>query len=59
MDLGSIVVLLKLLGESEGLTTEAPQDIEYLSVGDKCPQFGKALPDGTVCIYGKVQPRLD
>ena len=57
MNVGAVIVMLKLLGES-GLTTEAPQDIEYLSVGDKCPQFGKALPNGTICVYGKVQPKL-
>jgi len=64
MNLGALLVLAKL-AEVVGFTVSPkangptpPTEIEYLEIGDKCPQFNKHLRDGTVCIYGKVQPRL-
>jgi len=64
MNIGALLVLAKL-AEAIGFPVSPktngpipPKELEYLEIGDKCPQFGKLLRDGTVCIYGKVQPRL-
>jgi len=66
MNIGALLVLAKLAEavgfpvspKTNGPTPPTDKAIEYLEIGDKCPQFGKQIRDGTVCIYGKVQPRL-
>ena len=65
MNLGALLVLAKL-AEEVGFTVSPKTEpkpptnkvIEYLEIGDDCPQFGKQLRDGTLCSWGKVQPRL-
>jgi len=64
MNIGALLVLAKL-AEAVGFTVSPkangptpPTEIEYLEIGDDCPQFGKQLRDGTLCSWGKVQPRF-
>ena len=61
MDLGSLIVLLKLAQDS-GFTvspqTEPTAPPKELAIGDNCPQDNTTLPLGTHCVNGRVQPRL-
>jgi len=57
MNIGAVIVMLKLLGES-GLTKADAPPLDYYNVGDKCPTVGKLLGPNQRCINNRIQPIL-
>jgi len=63
MDLGSLLVLLKLAGDMEFTVSPKtnglpPPTHRILNIGESCPQDNTSLPIGTGCINSRVQPIL-